>query len=193
MGSSYEADEIEGPEGTEITLKNLTDGKITVQAKDQNGGTVRGVLQIEVKNLGWLLLMFAVLIIVIIVLTIFLKKRKESKRFFDGYLNIYSASEVNDESSRPANAFSGKYSFENFGLTNHHFPEGMYFKVLEDKTVPGYGSHKLKLISPKAFYYQSKPRKELEMDIRMSYDIRSTSPEDSYNDTITISLDESYN
>lgn len=195
LGSSYESDEIEGPEGTEITLKNLTDGKITVQAKDQNGGTVRGVLQIEVKNLGWLLLLFAVLIIVIIVLTILLKIRKAGKMFFDGYLNIYSSSQVDDSSSRSASAFSGKYSFENFGLRDHQFPEGMYFKVLEDKTVSGYGSHRLKLISPKTFYYQSpsgeQQVKELEMITGMNYDIRSTSQEDDYNDTITISLEES--
>ena len=81
---------------------------------------------------------------------------------------------------------------------NHQFDNGMYFKVLPDKSVPGFGSHKLLLVSPKTFYYLSPSgevaTKLLEMDTGMTYDIRSTSQEDStgYNDTISISLEESY-
>ena len=81
---------------------------------------------------------------------------------------------------------------------NHQFDSGMYFKILPDKSIPGDGSHKLQLISPRTFYYLSPAgemaTKSLNMVTGMTYDIRSTSQEDpmGYNDTISISLEESY-
>ena len=123
---------------------------------------------------------------------------KAKKRFFAGYLNVFSASQVDDSNSRPASSFTGKYALSNFCLMNHQFDNGMYFKVLPDKSVPGDGSHKLMLVSSKTFYYLSPSgemaTKSLEMVTGMTYDIRSTSQEDStgYNDTISISLEESY-
>ena len=174
------------------------DGKITVQAKDKDGGQVKGVVQIEVLNLGWIIILIIVLVLLVIAAIAAIKVREAAKRFFAGYLNIFSASEVDDSMSRPASNFRGKYSFANFGLMNHQFDNDMYFKVLRDKSVPGYGSHKLRLVSSKTFYYLSpsgeKAVKSLDMTSGMTYDIRSTSQEDptGFNDTVTISLEEGY-
>ncbi len=198
LASSYEDNEIEGPKGNEIVLKNLVDGKITVQAQDKDGGQVKGVVQIEVLNLGWIIILIIVLVLLVIAAIIAIKVREAAKRFFAGYLNIFSASEVDDSMSRPASNFRGKYSFANFGLMNHQFDNDMYFKVLRDKSVPGYGSHKLRLVSSKMFYYLSpsgeKAVKSLDMTTGMTYDIRSTSQEDptGFNDTVSISLEEGY-
>ena len=198
LASSYANGDIEGPKGSEITLKNLVDGKITVLAKDANGGTTKGVIQIEVVNLAWIIFVVIGIIIALVASILAYKKYVESKTFFAGYLNIFSASEVDDSNSRPASNFTGKYALSNFCLMNHQFDNGMYFKVLPDNSVPGFGSHKLLLVSPKTFYYLSPSgevaTKSLEMDTGMTYDIRSTSQEDStgYNDTISISLEESY-
>ena len=198
LASSYEDGDIEGPDGNEITLKNLVDGKMTVQAEDMNGGTVKGVLQIEVRNLTWMFLLIAGVLLLVIVGILLFNVIKAKKRFFAGYLNIFSASQVDDSNSRPASNFTGKYALSNFCLANHQFDNEMYFKVLPDKSVPGDGSHRLRLISPKTFYYASSSgetaTKSLDMVTGMTYDIRSTSQEDStgYNDTISISLEESY-
>lgn len=197
IASSYEDGDLEGPDGNEIILKKLVDGKMTVQAEDKNGGTVKGVIQIEVRNLTWIpLLACGVLLLVAIGIIIF-KIIDEKKRFFAGYLNVFSASQVDDSNSRPAANFTGKYLLSNFCLMNHQFDNGMYFKVLPDKSIPGYGSHKLRLVSSKTFYYLSPSGetavKSLDMATGMTYDIRSASQEDStgYNDTISISLEES--
>ena len=198
IASSYEDDEIAGPEGGEIILKNLVDGKITVQAEDANGGIVKGVIQIKVKNLAWIVLLAVGILLLAVAGILLYKHTKAKKRFFAGYLNVFSASQVDDSNSTPAANFTGKYELANFGLMNHHFDNGMYFKVLPDKSVPGDGSHKLQLISPKTFYYLSPSgetaTKTLDMVTGMTYDIRSTSQEDptGYNDTITISLEEGY-
>ena len=198
LASSYANGDIEGPKGSEITLKNLVDGKITVLAKDANGGTTKGVIQIEVVNLAWIIFVVIGIIVALVAGILAYKKYVESKTFFAGYLNIFSASEVDDSNSRPASNFTGKYALSNFCLMNHQFDNGMYFKVLPDKSVPGFGSHKLLLVSPKTFYYLSPSgevaTKSLEMVTGMTYDIRSTSQEDStgYNDTISISLEEGY-
>lgn len=198
LASSYANGDIEGPKGSEITLKNLVDGKITVLAKDTNGGTTKGVIQIEVVNLAWIIFVVIGIIIALVAGILAYKKYVESKTYFDGYLNIFSASEVDDSNSRPATGFAGKYALSYFCLMNHQFDNGMYFKVLPDKSVPGFGSHKLLLVSPKTFYYLSPSgevaTKSLEMRTGMTYDIKSTSQEDStgYNDTITISLEERY-
>lgn len=198
LASSYANGDIEGPKGSEITLKNLVDGKITVLAKDANGGTTKGVIQIEVVNLAWIIFVVIGIIVALVAGILAYKKYVESKIFFAGYLNIFSASEVDDSNSKPASNFTGKYALSNFCLMNHQFDNGMYFKVLPDKSVPGFGSHKLLLVSPKTFYYLSPSgevaTKSLEMVTGMTYDIRSTSQEDStgYNDTISISLEEGY-
>lgn len=198
LASSYDDEDIEGPEGNEITLKKLVDGKMTVQAEDVSGGTVKGVIQIEVKNLTWIILLVGGIILLVIVGIVLFSIIKAKKRFFAGYLNVFSASQVDDSNSRPASSFTGKYALSNFCLMNHQFDNGMYFKVLPDKSVPGDGSHKLMLVSSKTFYYLSPSgetaTKSLEMVTGMTYDIRSTSQEDStgYNDTISISLEESY-
>ncbi len=198
LASSYDDEDIEGPEGNEITLKKLVDGKMTVQAEDVSGGTVKGVIQIEVKNLTWIILLVGGIILLIIVGIVLFRIYKGTVRFFAGYLNVFSASQVDDSNSRPATNFTGKYALSNFCLMNHQFDNGMYFKVLPDKSVPGDGSHKLMLVSSKTFYYLSPSgeiaTKSLEMVTGMTYDIRSTSQEDStgYNDTISISLEESY-
>lgn len=198
LASSYEDSDIEGPEGNEITLKKLVDGKMTVQAEDVSGGTVKGVIQIEVKNLTWIILFVGGILLLVIVGIVLFSIIKAKKRFFAGYLNVFSASQVDDSNSRPASSFTGKYALSNFCLMNHQFDNGMYFKVLPDKSVPGDGSHKLQLVSSKTFYYLSPSgetaTKSLEMVTGMTYDIRSTSQEDStgYNDTISISLEESY-
>ena len=198
LASSYDDEDIEGPAGNEITLKKLVDGKMTVQAEDVSGGTVKGVIQIEVKNLTWIILLVGGIILLVIVGIVLFSIIKAKKRFFAGYLNVFSASQVDDSNSRPASSFTGKYALSNFCLMNHQFDNGMYFKVLPDKSVPGDGSHKLMLVSSKTFYYLSPSgemaTKSLEMVTGMTYDIRSTSQEDStgYNDTISISLEESY-
>lgn len=198
LASPYDDEDIEGPEGNEITLKKLVDGKMTVQAEDVSGGTVKGVIQIEVKNLTWIILLVGGIIFLVIVGIVLFSIIKAKKRFFAGYLNVFSASEVDDSNSRPAYNLKGKYPLANFSLLNHQFDKGMYFKVLPDKGVPGDGSHRLQLVSPKTFYYLSpsgeQATKSLEMVTGMTYDIRSTSQEDStgYNDTISISLEESY-
>lgn len=198
LASSYGEDEIEGPNGNEITLNKLEDGKITVQAVDSAGGTVQGVIQFEVTDLSWIIIAFIVAILLIIIIIVAIKVRNAKITFFAGYLNIFSASQVDDSMSRPATNFSGKYPLDNFGLLNHQFDKDMYFKVLPDKSVPGHGSHKLRLVSPKIFYYQSPSGeaavKTLDMVTGMVYDIRSTSQEDpmGINDTISISLEESY-
>lgn len=197
IASSYEDGDIEGPDGNEVTLKKLVDGKMTVQAEDKNGGTVKGVIQIEVRNLTWIPLLICGVLLLVIIGIIILKIIEAKKRFFAGYLNVFSASQVDDSNSRPAANFTGKYLLSNFCLMNHQFDNGMYFKVLPDKSVPGYGSHKLRLVSPKTFYYLSPSGemavKSLDIVTGMTYDIRSTSQEDStgYNDTISISLEES--
>ena len=193
LASSYDDEDIEGP-----ALKKLVDGKMTVQAEDVSGGTVKGVIQIEVKNLTWIILLVGGIILLVIVGIVLFSIIKAKKRFFAGYLNVFSASQVDDSNSRPASSFTGKYALSNFCLMNHQFDNGMYFKVLPDKSVPGDGSHKLMLVSSKTFYYLSPSgemaTKSLEMVTGMTYDIRSTSQEDStgYNDTISISLEESY-
>lgn len=198
IASSYEDGEIKGPEDGEIVLKKLVDGKMTIQAEDVSGGTVKGVVQIEVKNLTWIILLVGGVILLVILVIILFSVIKAKKRFFAGYLNVFSASQVDDSNSRPASSFTGKYALSNFCLMNHQFDNGMYFKVLPDKSVPGDGSHKLQLVSSKTFYYLSPSgetaTKSLEMITGMTYDIRSTSQEDStgYNDTISISLEESY-
>lgn len=197
IASSYEDGDIEGPDGNEVTLKKLVDGKMTVQAEDKNGGMVKGVIQIEVRNLTWIPLLICGVLLLVIIGIIILKIIEVKKRFFAGYLNVFSASQVDDSNSRPAANFTGKYLLSNFCLMNHQFDNGMYFKVLPDKSVPGYGSHKLRLVSPKTFYYLSPSGemavKSLDIVTGMTYDIRSTSQEDStgYNDTISISLEES--
>ena len=198
IASSYEDGDIEGPNGDEIVLQNLVDGKITVQAEDVNGATVKGVIQIEVKSLTWIILLVVGIIILIIGGIVLYKVIKEKRRFYAGYLNVFSASQVDDSNARPASNFRGKYALSNFCLMNHHFDNGMYFKVLEDKNVPGDGSLKLRLISPKTFYYLSpsgeKATKSLDIVAGMTYDIRSTSQEDptGFDDTISISLEESF-
>lgn len=196
--SSYDDGDIEGPDGSEIILKKLVEGKMTVQAEDVNGGTVKGVIQIEVKNLTWMILLVCGVALLVIIGIVLSSVMKAKKRFFAGYLNVFSASQVDDSNSRPASSFTGKYALSNFCLMNHQFDNGMYFKVLPDKSVPGDGSHKLQLISSKTFYYLSpsgeNATKSLDMATGMTYDIRSSSQEDStgYNDTISISLEESY-
>lgn len=198
LASSYDEEDIEGPEGNEIVLKKLVDGKMTIQAEDVSGGTVKGVIQIEVKNLTWIILLIGGIFLLVIVGIVLFSIIKAKKRYFAGYLNVFSASQVDDSNSRPASSFTGKYALSNFCLMNHQFDNGMYFKVLPDKSVPGDGSHKLQLVSSKTFYYLSPSgetaTKSLEMVTGMTYDIRSTSQEDStgYNDTISISLEESY-
>lgn len=197
LASSYEDDEIEGPDGNEITLKNLKNGNITVQASDSAGGTVKGVIQFEVTDLSWIIFLGIGLILLIVVIVVLVKIIKAKRRFFAGYLNIFSASQVDDSMSRPVANFNGKYPFANFGLTNHQFDNDMYFKVLPDRSVPGDGSHRLRLVSSRTFYYQSPSGeiavKTLDMITGMTYDIRSTSQEDpmGLNDTISISLEES--
>lgn len=198
LASSYDEDDIEGPDGNEIILKKLVDGKLTVQAEDINGGTAKGVIQIKVKNLTWIIFLVGGILLLVMLGTILFSIIKEKKRFFAGYLNVFSASQVDDSNSRPASNFTGKYELSNFCLMNHQFDNGMYFKVLPDKSVPGDGSHKLQLNSSKTFYYLSPSgetaTKSLDMVTGMTYDIRSTSQEDStgINDTISISLEESY-
>lgn len=66
LASSYANGDIEGPKGSEITLKNLVDGKITVLAKDANGGTTKGVIQIEVVNLAWIIFVVIGLIVALV-------------------------------------------------------------------------------------------------------------------------------
>ena len=197
IASSYDDGAIEGPHGDEILLKDLVDGNITVQAEDSNGGTVKGTIRIEVKNLAWIVLLAAGIILLVIIGLVLAHIINEKKRFFAGCLNIFSVSQVDDSNSRPVSNLTGKYDLANFGLVNHRFDNGMYFKVLTDKSVPGYGSHKLKLISPKTFYDVSnsieKATKSMEMNTGYTYTIRSTSQEDptGYDDTIVISLEES--
>ena len=196
IASSYEEGDIEKLDGNEIKLKKLVDGKITLEAKDSSGATVRGILQVEVKNRLWIVFLIIGLIILIVAAIIGRKKYVDGKTFFEGYLNVFSASGVDDSMSRPASNFSGKYQLANFGLMNHQFDNNMYFRVLPDRSVPGYGSHKLQLVSSRPFYYQSpsgeQAVKTLDMTTGMTYDIRSTSQEDpsGYNDTISISLEE---
>lgn len=196
--SSYDNGDIEGPEGNKITLKKLVDGKMTVQAEDSNGGTVKGVIQIEVRSLTWIVLLVIGILLIVIIGILLIRVKKNKDRFFAGYLNVFSASQVDDSNSKPASGFTGKYELANFCLMNHQFDNGMYFKVLPDKSVSGNGSHKLQLVSSKTFYYLSPSgeiaTKSLDMVTGMTYDIRSTSQDDStgYNDTISISLEESY-
>lgn len=198
LASSYEEGEIEGPEGNEILLKKLVDGKMTIQAEDRNGGSVQGVIQIKVKDLTWLILLAGGVLLLLVLGILLFSVYKARKRFFAGYLSVFSASQVDDSGSRPASSFTGKYALSNFCLMNHQFDSGMYFKILPDKSIPGDGSHKLQLISPRTFYYLSPAgemaTKSLNMVTGMTYDIRSTSQEDpmGYNDTISISLEESY-
>lgn len=198
LASSYEDNEIEGPDNGKIILKKLVDGKMTVQAKDTNGGIVKGVIQIEVKNLTWIILIIGIVLVIAIIGFILFRNIKDRSRIFAGYLNVFSSSQVDDSNSRPASNFCGKYALSNFCLMNHQFDNGMYFKVLPDSSVSGNVSHKLRLISSKTFYYLSPSgetaTKSLDMVTGMTYDIRSTSQEDltGYNDTISISLEESY-
>lgn len=198
IASSYDDGDIEGPDNGEIILKNLVDGKMTVQAEDINGGTVKGVIQVKVRNLTWIVFLVVGVLLLIFIGIILHKINKARKTFFAGYLSVFSASQVDDSNSRPASNFTGKLPLSYFCLMNHQFDDGMYFKVIPDKSIPGYGSHRLLLVSPKTFYHLSPSgetaTKTLEMITGMTYDIRSMSQEDpaGYNDTISISLEEIY-
>ena len=196
IASSYEDDEIDGPDEDEIVLNKLVSGKMTIQAEDSNGGIAKGVIEIKVQNLGLIIIFVIGFIILFIIIIMIYKKIEDSNQFFAGYLNVYSNSQVDDSRANPASNFVGKYEFDNFGLMNHQFGNGMYFKVLKDKSISGRGSRKLRLISPKAFYYLSpsgeQKVKTLDMCTGMSYTIRSNSQEDpmAYNDSISITLGE---
>ena len=195
IASDYEQDEI-ALDGSEIELTNLVDGQFTVEAKDASGGTVTGVFKVEVQNLLILILAALAVIVLMIVVIIIMAGIKAKRRFFDGYLNVFSNSSVNDSNSVPQAAFRGKLSLAEFGLTNHQFDDSnMYFKVLKDSSVKGDASHRIQLVSAKKFYYQGPQGEEalnkLDMVLNMRYDIRSHSNQDfnAGDDSICISLD----
>lgn len=197
LSSSYGEKDITGPKGNKITLKKLVDGKITVQAEDEGGATVKGVIQVQVKDYTWIIFVVAGVLVVLIIGIIIYKKVQAGKIFFEGTLVIFSSSsEVDDTNSQPQSNIRVKCELADFGLRGHQFDKGMYFKVLPDKSEPGYASHKLQLVSPKTFYYLSPSgevaTKSLNMERGMTYDIRSSSQEDpdAIDDTITLSLDE---
>lgn len=96
-------------------------------------------LEIEIPLYKWIILLVGGIILLVIVGIVLFSIIKAKKRFFAGYLNVFSASQVDDSNSRPASSFTGKYALSNFCLMNHQFDNGMYFKVLPDKSVPGDG------------------------------------------------------
>lgn len=179
-----------------VVLSNLTEGQFTIEARDANGGTTTGVFKVKITNVLFIILGAIVAIIAIVGIIILRNQRLKTIMFFDGYLNVYSTSQVDDSNSTPLYAFKGKVDLAEFGLQGHQFGNDVYFKVMKDSTVKGNGSHKLQLVSSKPFYYQASEGElkvtKLNLDLNMSYDIRSHSMDDfdAIDDSICISLDE---
>lgn len=193
VASDYSNDAI-ALEGSTVLLSDLVDGTFTIQAEDSNGGAARGEFRVEVKNYLFLVIAAVIALLVIIISIFIILWIKAKNRFFDGYVNVFSNSVVDDSASKPVASFKGKLYLAEFGLQGHQFANDMHFVVLKDSTVKGNGSHRIQLNSSRPFYYQRPGGEQkvtsLEMNINMSYDIRSHSIENyDVNDDICISLD----
>lgn len=194
LAPSYASDEI-ALDGSVVTLSNLVDGKFTIEAEDSNGGIAKGTFQVEVQNLLFVIIGIIVAVLLIIIAIVVLNIMKANRRFFDGYLNVFSNGDVDDSNSRPIAAFKKQVNLAEFCLQGHQFGNDVWFKVMKDNSVKGDGSHKLQMVSSKPFYYQGPDGEQkltkLDMTLNMSYDVRSHSSEDfdAVDDSICISLD----
>lgn len=198
IASSYRNDDLV-IDGNKLTLNDLSDGSITIQAIDSNGATINGIINVDVQN--FLFIIFIILGVILLGFTaIFLRINYIKRhRMFEGELSVYANSpDVDDNDSYPIQNFTGKLYLRDFCLRNTDFSSDAYFEVIKDtySNLPkGNFSHKLRFVSPKEFYYmdggEERKVKSLELSMNMDYVIRSHSEEDcDKDDSIRITLSE---
>ena len=198
IASSYRNDDLV-IDGSKLTLNDLSDGSITIQAIDSNGATINGIINVDVQN--FLFIIFIILGVILLGFTaIFLRINYIKRhRMFEGELSVYANSpDVDDNDSYPIQNFTGKLYLRDFCLRNTDFSSDAYFEVIKDtySNLPkGNFSHKLRFVSPKEFYYmdggEERKVKSLELSMNMDYVIRSHSEEDcDKDDSIRITLSE---
>lgn len=187
-------------DGNTLTLTDLEDGSITIQAIDSQGATVNGVIHVEVQNLLFVILIILGLILMFCMIIFAKIRHTKINKMFIGVLSIYAnSSYVDDIESLPAQNFKGKKYLRDFCLHNTDFSPDAYFEVIKDTTskLPkGNFSKKLKFVSPKEFYFidggQERKAKTLELSMNMDYVLCSHSRDDvnGNDDSIKISLSE---
>lgn len=181
----------------ELTLQELKDGTLTIQATDSHNASVVGHLQIKVTNVLAYLIGFVIFGAVGAVLMMIVKIHRGKNRMFEGVLCVNSASlEVNDSKSTPVDNFKGRIYLKDFCLEGCHLSQESYFEVIQDKTTlnlpKGNFSKKLRFVSPKEFYlvngYEDIKVKSIELSMNREYVIRSISLD--HDDSIVINLSE---